>query len=78
MNQLSIQRRIVRQDLSNCSSKPNPLNQTDSTLLFLSLGPAHEWSGVKNELKSNEAAHNNKVSFMTVSVKQSGINNIYL
>ena len=55
MNQLPLQRRIVRQTLPNLTlfAKPNLPNQTDSNAALLPylthhLGPAHEWSGVWN------------------------------
>jgi len=57
MNQLPLQRRIVRQTLPNlmlfCRTKLNPPSQTDSNAALLpylthQLGSAHEWSGVWN------------------------------
>jgi len=57
MNQLPLQRRIVRQTLPNlmlfAAPKPNLPDQTDSNAALLpylthQLGSAHEWSGVWN------------------------------
>jgi len=55
MNQLPLQRRIVRQTLPNvaCRTKPDLPNRTDSNAALLPyltyhLGSAYEWSGVWN------------------------------